>query len=100
VTTTAQNITTYQGVSETVTWSETGVDNSAQTPTLAVRNSPDDVTIAGTAALVGADTVYTVIITPAVTDTLDPGRRPYQLHVTTVGVVATGEWKLIDSYAD
>ena len=100
MTTTAQNITTYQGVSETVTWSETGVDNSAQTPTLAVRASPADVTVDGTAALVDTDTVYTVIITTAVSDALDPGRRPYQLHVTTVGVVATGEWKLIDSYAD
>ena len=100
MTTVSQNFTTYQGVESTVTWAETGVDRSAQTPTLAVRNNPADVTIDGTAALVGTDTVYTVVITPAVSDELDPGRRPYQLHVTTVGVVATGEWELIDSYAD
>jgi len=100
VTTTAQNFTTWQGVEDVVSWTQTGVDNSAQTPTLAVRNNPTDITIDGTATAVGADTVYTVTITPATSTATSTGKRRYQLHVAAVGVVAEGTWTLNDSYAD
>ena len=101
MTTTAQNVTSYVGVSHTVTWTETGVDNSAQTCEFAYR-LPDgtDTVIAGTAALSGSDTVYTVTITPAISNSLAPAAMAYQLHVSDVGVTAEGTWRLKDSYAD
>lgn len=97
---TRQNFTTYQGVGISQTWTYEGADYSGSTVTFAASDPDGDITVSGSAAYDGTDTTITVTFSAAFLTGETVRERAYQLHLSSPGVVATGIWTHLDSYAD